>query len=1099
MNYFNKRYLLTISFLFGLTLFVTAQKVTMNGNNITVKEAMSKLKSQTGYSFIFYSTDVNTQKRISLNIKDEDIQYAVKKILQGQNLVFEIQNKQIIIHKPQKDRQTGSKQNIKAKGRITDADGEPLIGATVMQNGTSNGTITDIDGYYTIEVPSGSLLSISCIGYSNKTVSASPNSNITLEEDNKIIQDVVVIGYGTARKSDLTGSVSSLSGERLSTKNSPQLSTRLQGQIAGVQVTRGNGDPATHAGIRIRGVTTMSTNDPLFIVDGIPVSTLDDVAPEDVENIQVLKDAAAAAIYGSRAAAGVILVTTKRAKDKKFNLTYNMEYGIDTPTTRPRFGNAVEWMKGFNEMKYNDGAKDLFSAYSEEFINSYNENHRNDPDNYPDTDWTRAGLSNNASHQNHSINISGGTDRLASKFSFNYYTADAIYKNKNYEKFSVRSNNDYKINDWIHANIDLNLHYIRNTTPNTMEGSVTRGITKRAPIYAAYWSDGTLADGKDGDNNIAAIELGGQNTSRYYRAGGKFQLDMTPLKGLTITAVASPSYYFYKSKRFKKAYQVRRLNGDMINGTGFGSTSLSESRNDNQTFTTQLYGNYHITLRQHNISATAGYEDYQYKIESMSGSRDDFSLTSFPYLNLGSADKQYNSGTAGHNAYRSFFGRMIYSYANRYMLQANIRTDGSSRFAKGHRWGTFPSASAGWVISEEPWFKKGTVEYIKLRASIGRLGNERIGSDFPYQSLLQFTNNLIPNASTGGVDVVSTAAQKKYAFKDITWETTTTYGVGLDLSLFNSRLRFTGDLYYKKTTDMLMAVGFPTYFGYESPANNAADMHTSGWDIELSWNDQIKDFRYGVSFNLSDYRSRMGYMADKQNINGQYITEQGSYYQEWYLYKNMGIILNEEAMYDADGKKIAVISKNDKPGCIRYQDIDGDGNITASNDRVRSGNSLPELLFGGNIWAEWRNLDFSMSFQGVGHQNSYINSLWIHPYMQQSSSLPDIIIGNHWSPTNTDEENARMKYPMIATNDANLYANSDFYLFNGAYFRVKNITLGYTLPKQISKKFLVDRLRVYFSANDLPAISKYPKGYDPEYTSGDYIMSSYVFGLNISF
>lgn len=350
----------------------------------------------------------------------------------------------------------------------------------------------------------------------------------------------------------------------------------------------------------------------------------------------------------------------------------------------------------------------------------------------------------------------------------------------------------------------------------------------------------------------------------------------------------------------------------------------------------------------------------------------------------------------------------------------------------------------------------------------------------------------------GGADVVQTAYQSDYAFRTLTWETTTTYGVGADIALLNNRLRGSLDWYYKKTSDMLMQVGFPSYFDYNAPQNNAADMNTKGWDLEISWSDQINDFRYGVSFNLSDYRSRMGYMADRQNISARNITEEGSYYNEWYGYKNMGIILNDDAMME-NGQKIPVLTNNDKAGNIRYVDIDGDGKITASNDRVRLGNSLPEMQYGGSLWAEWKNFDFNLSFQGIGHQLSYWN--WpVSPFLFQAYSCPANLIESHWSPLASDAENAKAKYPKLTTNDANIYAASDFWLFNGAYMRVKNITLGYTIPSDITKKFHVDRLRFYFSANDLPAFSKYPKGYDPEWNRfSDLLMSSYIFGLNVSF
>lgn len=1081
-----------------LNPMANAQNITLRMSNVTVKQAMDELKSKSGYSFVFSSQDVDTHKNITVESDNQPLGHVISQIVAGQGLAYTIEGKTIILRKasaPSAQQQA----NKRITGVVKDANGEPVIGANIVVKGTTNGTITDMDGNFVLDVPAGAILHVSYIGYSDKEIPVGSQTAlaISLAEDSQALDEVVVIGYGTARKIDLTGSTSSLGGEKLRVKSSPQLSTQMQGQMAGVQITRTSGDPSAGSSIRVRGVTTLSTNDPLVIVDGVPGSLMD-IAPEDVKDIQVLKDAASAAIYGSRAAAGVILVTTNRAKDKEFHLSYNMEYGIDKATTVPKFANAVQWMQGYNELTYNDGASSPYSSYSEDFLNSYMQNRLTDPDRYPDTDFMGLGLKNHTNHQRHSLSLTGGTDKLKTNFSLNYYDADALYRNKSYERINVRSNNDYQINSWIHANVDVNLMYAKSLAPHSLEGSSMGDLMYRSPIYNVYWSDGRYADGKDGDNPIALNQLGGQNKIENFKVGGKFQLDITPVKNLVLTAIAAPTYTFTKGKDHKTRYDVYRITGETIPGTGYANTSLAETRNDTRSLTMQFYANYNFKIDRHSIGVMAGYEDYSYEWENEGASRLNYNLNNFPYLNLGPEDFQYNSGTAGHNAYRSVFGRVMYSWADRYMLQANIRSDGSSRFASGHRWGTFPSVSAGWVISEESWFNKKTINYLKLRGSIGQLGNERIGSEFPYQARLSFGSGFIPNAASGGADVVQTAYQSDYAFRTLTWETTTTYGVGADIALLNNRLRGSLDWYYKKTSDMLMQVGFPSYFGYNAPQNNAADMNTKGWDLEISWSDQIDDFRYGVSFNLSDYRSRMGYMADRQNISSRKITEEGSYYNEWYGYKSMGVILNEDAMME-NGQKIPVLTNNDKAGNIRYVDIDGDGKITASNDRVRLGNSLPEMQYGGSLWAEWKNFDFNLSFQGIGHQLSYWN--WpVSPFLFQAYSCPANLIESHWSPLASDAENAKAKYPKLTTNDANIYAASDFWLFNGAYMRVKNITLGYTIPSDITKKFHVDRLRFYFSANDLPAFSKYPKGYDPEWNRfSDLLMSSYIFGLNVSF
>jgi TonB-linked outer membrane protein, SusC/RagA family/TonB-dependent outer membrane receptor, SusC/RagA subfamily, signature region len=711
------------------------------------------------------------------------------------------------------------------KGTVKDQNGQPVLGVGVLVlEDATKGVITSDDGTWALDVKKGNTLQFSAIGYKTLEVKVGDDGviNVTLEEDVNLLDDVVVIGYGTARKADLTGATSSVGGERLRQSSTPQVSTQLQGQMAGVQVTRSSGDPSAGSTIRVRGITTMSTNDPLVIIDGIP-GNLGDVAAEEIKDIQVLKDAASAAIYGSRAAAGVILVTTKRANSTDFAMSYNFEFGIDKPTTVPHAANAVEWMSGFNEMRYNDGATSLWSGYSEEYINSYNENHLKDPDTYPDVDWMDL-LKKTSTHKRHNFTLTGGTNKLKTNFSMSYFDSDGIVNKKSYDKLNARSSNDYYINEWIHASADINLVYSKSVSPHNGIGS----YLYENCLMPAIWSDGEYAEGKDGDNPLALTDLSGQNTGQGYTVSGKLQLDITPLKGLTFTAVAAPKYYFYKGKDHQTKYKVRRINGDYIYSQTYTSTSVNEARNDNNALTLQFYGNYKLNLGRHSFSAMAGYEDFAYKWENESAWRSNYELDNYPYLNLGPADYQYNSGNAGHNAYRSVFGRIMYSFADRYLFQANIRTDGSSRFAKGYRWATFPSVSAGWVISEEPWFKNNVVSYLKLRGSVGQLGNERIGSEFPYQALLNFGTGFIPNASTGTADIVQTAYQSDYAFNDITWETTTTYGAGLDASFFDGRLRFNGDWYYKKTKDMLLTVGFPLYFGYNAPQNNAADMHTRG-------------------------------------------------------------------------------------------------------------------------------------------------------------------------------------------------------------------------------------------------------------------------------
>lgn len=1075
-------------------------EIKLSQTEMTVKQLIASIEGQTDYLVVFRDLDVDVNKVLHLNKQNAKVSDFLAVLCDEIGVDYRFEKNYITLVKRVESNDQADKRQV--RGKVTDASGEPVIGATVMEKGTTNGTITDIDGNFELNVAEGATLEISYVGYQTTSIPARFGSTITvsLKEDNEMLDEVVVIGYGTARKGDLTGPISSVDGAKLSERSTDQLSTAMQGQISGVQVTRNNGSPGASATVRVRGVTTLSTNDPLVIIDGVPGS-LNDVIASDVETMTVLKDAASASIYGSRAAAGVILITTKRAKENRFQMDYNYEYSIDTPTTRPTNGNVIDWLNVQNEIKWNDGASDPYSQYSQETINSWMSNHAKDPWHYPDEDWVDLALKKTTSHQKHSFSAMGGTDKLKSKFSFNYQTGDGYYKNKSYERFSGRVNNDYQINSWIHANVDLDFARSRSQSPSTGLNPIYWAYLI-APYYNAFWEDGRYADAKDGGNILAMLENGGTNRTYYSKFGGKAQLDLTPVKGLVLTAVFSPRYNFTDGKNFTRAVDVYYENGTTVKAQGNKTTNLSETRNTSSSMTYQFYANYQNRWGDHSLNAMAGYEGYTYKWENLGASRTNYELDTYPYLNIGPEDFQYNNGSAGHNAYQSVFGRVMYSFKNRYMLQANVRADGSSRFDKDSRWGYFPSVSAGWVVSEEKWFPKSDVlNYVKIRGSIGSLGNERIGSEFPYQAAINFGNSYMYDKGAKAVTALQNAAQVYYAFKDITWETTTTYGVGVDLKMFNNRLSLTGDYYYKKTTDMLLTLGFPSYAGFSAPSQNAGDMHTHGWEVELSWRDVIGDWSYGASFNLFDYRSKMGYLGDRRTINGNQIYEQGSYYNEWYMYKTDGLFLNDAALVDPSGKKYPTLTANDKAGNIKYVDVNGDGRINA-DDKVRLGNSLPEWQYGGNVFVGWKDLDFSLSFQGVGHQRVLFNTDWIQPLKQQWGAVPSLVLGNFWSQHNSDAENAKAKYPRLTyTNTTNTYTGSDYWLFNGAYFRVKNITLGYTLPQKWMDKLTIRGLRIYASITDLPAISNYPKGWDPEIggSSSDFLSTSFTFGANIKF
>jgi len=992
-------------------------------------------------------------------------------------------------------------QSRSVSGTVKSTSGEPLPGVTVLIKGTSNGTVTNAGGEYSLtNVPETSVMLFSFVGMKSLEVNVNSQTtiNVILEEDAIDIEEVVAIGYGTVKKQDLTGSVASVDGSKIAERRTVQLSQALQGSMPGLMVTRTGSAADAGATIRIRGITTISDSSPLIIVDGVP-GNLGYVNPNDIESITILKDAASASIYGSRAASGVILITTKRAKEGQFDLTYNFEYGIETPTRRPEYSDVVTYMKMQNEKAWIDGGYtgSEYGIYPEDLINNYTSLHSQNPDQYPDTDWQDLVWNDYASRQSHKFVLTAGRKGVRTKVSMDYNQNDALYDGRDYERFTFRANNDVEVNDYLSVAVDINSIYsvddrpVYNPTPGPLGG----------PVYAAEWSDGRVAPGLTGNNVYALMKHGGFNKIKTNAFIGKLSIDFSPIKELKITGVVSPGINFNSNKKFiTKIGYTDYADPDNIIGyiNEATKTSLDESTSKNSTITSQLFGTFVKEIGKHNLNLMAGYEDQYNLYETLGASRDYYDFTTYPYLNQGNVNYQYNSGGAWEYAYRSFFGRLMYNYDSKYFLQANFRYDGSSRFHKDYRWGFFPSFSAGWVVSQEkfmqnvPW-----LSYLKLRASWGTLGNERIGSLYPYQSTMGFGNAVVYEGNQAVS--IQTSAVTKYAVEDISWETTESFDIGLDVNFLNNKLTLTGDYYKKVTKGMLLAVEIPDYIGLANPNQNAGKMNTKGWELQIGWRDDIGEISYSVSANISDYKSVMGDLKGTEFLGSQ-IKKEGSEYNEWYGYKTDGLFQTQEEVDNSPVLNDAV-----KPGDVKFLDISGpdgvpDGIISSDYDRTLLGGSLPRYLYGGNISLGYKNFRFSMDFQGVGKQLVNMNSTYrVRPFVN-GGEVPQLIVGNYWSAYNTTEQNLEARYPQIGDQSlsAGDYETSDFWLFNGAYFRLKNITLEYDIPSRIVEKCKLKDVAVYSTISDLFSIDHYPKGWDPESTSY-WITRSLTLGVSVKF
>ncbi|GJM27438.1 MAG: SusC/RagA family TonB-linked outer membrane protein [Cyclobacteriaceae bacterium] len=1063
------------------------------------------IEDNTGFKFAYNDYFVEENHIVSLKATSASLGTILSEISKQTNLKFRRINENIHVNKrkifePKVTEEIKQIQPIPVSGQVISSDDSmPLPGVNVIIKGTTNGTVTDLDGRYQVEVPGNeTVLVFSYVGFVKQevVVGNQVEINVSLSPDLTTLGELVVIGYGSAKKTDLTGAVSTLPGGTISKRQTIKASEALQGAIPGVTVNRTDGRPGVDPQIRIRGVTTIGNSNPYVLIDGVP-GNLNSVNPYDIENISVLKDGASAAIYGAKAAAGVILITTKRGKSGQLDLSYTFEYGVRKPTRTPNYVGAVDYMTFINERDWNDSGNigSEHPTFEESLIEDYPNLHAGNSDLYPDTDYSTF-FNDYAPTQRHSLSINAGTDKLSSLLSMSYSLSDGFMDTQEYETLTLRSNNDITFSEIVSAHFDISYQNFRDNREN---GYGMVNLLRRPPIGLPFWSDGRAALTPYYGADMARSINGGVNKLWNDEIRGRLSIDVKPAKGLTLTGLVSPYFSFYRGKAHLKKVPLYRLEEPDIAGyaPSAATTKLVETRNNSNSVIAQFFANYSITLsNDHNIDAMAGYEyNYLYS-ENLSASRDQYSLDDYPYLDLGPLDLRDNSGNATELASSSFFGRVMYNYKSKYLMQVNVRYDGSSRFHSDYRWGLFPSVSAGWVLSEESFMENvGPVSLLKLRGSYGSLGNDRIGSNYPYQSKIAFSNALLFSGQTPAS--FQTAYVPQYAISDISWETTNSWDIGLDVNFFDNRLQLTADYFDKTTSDMLLDLEIPSYIGLSNPSQNAGEMETKGWEFGIQYGNNIGDLYYTISGNMFDSKSTMGDLEGTEFLGSQVIKE-GSEFNEWYGYRTDGLFQTQTEVDNS-----VTLRETTKPGDIKYLDLSGpegspDG-IINQYDLTLLGGSLPRLQYGGSINLEYKGLDLSIIFQGVGKRNSYKDLQMVIP---DHFGVADFVYGNTWSHYNDAETNRNAPYPIGGElGRSHNYETSDYWLFNGSYFRLKNVILGYNLPDQIIQKVGMKNLRVSVNLSDLFSIDNYPSGYDPEQGPGRgyFITKAYILSLSAQF
>ena len=978
-------------------------------------------------------------------------------------------------------------QSSVVKGVVKDSNGEPLLGVNVLVKGTTIGAVTDIDGNFSFEAPAGCTLVISYIGFESQEVKVKGNAplNIILKEDSEALDEVVVIGYGTQKKVNLTGAVSAVTGEEIAKRPVSNTSTMLQGQMPGLRITSDKGQPGNESvQMRVQGTYSSAGSNPLVLINGVEgdLATLD---PNIIESVSVLKDAASASIYGSRAANGVILITTKNGSEMKerVSVRYNGNFAVHNPTTLlDLIWDSPTYMKYFNMAKENSGSP-ITERYTQEMIDAYT--NPTDPQKYPSFNWLDY-MFDPAFVQQHNVNVSGTIGKTSYNASLSMLNQPGTMKGQEYQRYNASLDLTSQVNDWV--KIGMYFTGSRSYRQETRQGDTDAYLStiSQAPTYMPWLPD----DGSgikrytskaytfesNNKNMVAIAET--ENFKKYVNTDANVQAwaEIKPFKGLTWYTKGAIRY---KAQHYKDwgaiptpiyFYHDGTQNGT-LNTNGTGLTSNMEYSTYVNLYTYLKY-DWLSSNKDHSLSAMAGYSLESYRYDVLQGYRQDYD---FPLheLNAGNSSVQTNSGSSQEWGLVSGFFRLNYGFKDRYLVELNARYDGSSRIASQSRWGVFPSFSLGWRVTEEEWMKD--LQWDWLNSSWGLLGNQNIDL-YSYYALVSTGKDYGFN----NTDLSSGVAQTAISNQNLKWETTAIGDFGADLTLFNG-FNVTFDWYKKRTYDILRKAQGNALLGLDAPYINDGEMVNKGIEVSLGYNGYVRDgFFEGLSYNANVYFDRSRNTLTKYGadyITNGLICSEGLPYESFYGYKAIGIFKDDDEVRNSPKQ----FNDNTQAGDIKYADISGpDGvpdNVVDEYDRTVIGNRFPNFEYSVSLGASWKGFDLSLLGQGVSGVDHYASGWGLRPFYQGTPISQDYI-DNMWT-----EEHTNAKYPRLYFADMGGTKNqreSTYWLYDGSYFRLKNLTFGYTLPKALTQKAKIQRLRVYFSGDNLLTFTKFPQGGDPE-------------------
>lgn len=1110
-------------FLFFLCLFtLTAENTypqesafSLTLKNVTIKKAISEIEKSSDYVFLITDeAQLELNKRTSLRANKESIHAILETILKGTNLRYTVVERQVSVYKtasskaaetPVSEKTEIEQQQKRITGKVVDDQGEPIIGANIVEVGTTNGTITDVEGVFSLQVGENATLRVSYIGYIAQSSATMDKTtiHIVLKEEIGALEDLVVVGYGVNKKANLTGAVSSVNFEddALTSRSITNISSAMAGMASGVRTRQENGLPRDNneASISIRGVGSLNlSSNPLVLVDG-QVADFNSVSPNDVASISILKDAASAAIYGSRASNGVILITTKSGSNTggKISFNYSSYVGKKSPTLLTDIvSNTADHMMLINWAQMNSGVNDV---YSQAQIDEWREGSKTDPIKYPNTNWWDALIKDNAV-MNHNLSVSGGNERMNFYTSFDYYDDDGMIANTAFKKLNFRNNLTYQVNKWLKLGNNLSILSMNSDPVNI--GNIFQWFRATSP--------GTVAkhpDGRYGAAQTPKLETGNNNPVRSAEVArgeiksnqvlGKVYGIFTPVDGLSVTA----SYFLDLIQEFSwrgnEIHDLWNFQTDQIANVNTGTKNLTNSYSKKIRQVVDLYADYGEVIGSHDFKFLVGYNQESYFTRSFSGTRQNVLSYDTPVLDAASGEITDLGGNNNDYALQSLFGRINYSYGGKYLLEANMRYDGSSRFAPNKRWGVFPSFSAGWRISEEEFFSpvRDRINSLKLRTSYGFLGNNGIGN-YEWQNFYQSANYIL------GETVVPGLTYNQFGNSIITWETTKVLNIGADIILFDG-LSFDLNYYDKLTDNILARLPIPgSNGGITAPRVNAAKVRNSGFEVEARYNKTIGkvDINLGANFgyNKNKIEKFRGDFIQVQNTNIGNSWTEGHPIGIWWI-REVDHIVQDQREIDAlvaEGYTFAPSAPG--PGDFLYKNSNGDKAIN-DDDRVLKGNPIPLYTYGGNIGASYRGIDFNVYVDGVAKWDKYLQSatfalnhnaggyLWAKTYL------------NQWR-----EDNPSTTIPKVYSNNTKNNQTSDFFLFKADYFKIRSIQLGYSLPASLLRPVKLEKVRIFANLENYFTFTDYP-AMDPEAdrTNDDdvtYPLSKIAsVGLNISF